>query len=57
MRVVEIYACLQCPWIWWEHDKPFCHNPETLDKRILDEGDIPDWCMLDELVAIEDEDE
>jgi hypothetical protein len=53
MRICEVTACAACPWIWWRDDKPFCHNPESLDRKIKDTLVVQSFCMLDELSEIE----
>jgi hypothetical protein len=53
-RIVELDQCSQCPWLKWTAE-PRCGHPETLDKKMKDITDLPDWCPLDELVAVDDD--
>ena len=54
-RIAEVSSCACCPWVWWDARTCSCHNPDTLDKPIADPQEIPPWCMLDELLDVEDE--
>ena len=53
-RCVIIDTCQQCPWLKWAAE-PRCGNPETLDMHIPDPMDIPEWCVLDTMIDVEDE--
>ena len=50
MKIAEIDACAQCPWLVWK-ERPRCGNPEKLGKLIKDTMEVPLWCPLDELVG------
>jgi hypothetical protein len=54
MKIVEIEACAQCPWLVWDA-RPVCGHPGELDHKIPDTMDVPDFCPLDDLVGLEDE--
>lgn len=56
MKICEIPQCGSCPWLKWTAE-PRCGNPATLDKHIDDTTEIPEWCALDELMDIGEDDD
>ena len=53
--VTGLDACAQCPWLKWTAE-PRCGHPHKLDHGIDHTMEIPEWCPLEDLLSVGEDD-